>query len=213
MSKLWKVTGHEFRRTAGNKAYIVLTVLGPFLIIAMTVIPAVVSQRQERGEVVIAVSGADGDLVARVAPGLLQAGIRLEAPAGGRSGEAQAGLLDERLLDGELYGYLVFPPDIHAEGSLEFVTREFPDYRIVELLKNAVGQEVIDARMRSAGMDPARVRELTRPLELRSRQLTKSGAKVQQDEFSFIMVGIVFTLMLYMTILLYGQAIGRSVVQ
>jgi len=208
MSKLWKVTGHEFRRTAGTKAFIVLTILGPFLIIAMTVVPAVVSQRQERGDLAVAVSGADAAVIARVAPQLEQAGILLEA-----AGSVSTRALDARLLDGELYGYLVFPPDIQAAGTLELVTREFPDYRVVELLRKAIGDEVTDARMRSAGIDPARIRQLTRPLELRTRQLTKRGEKVQQDQFSFIIVGIAFTLMLYMTILLYGQAIGRSVVQ
>ena len=207
MSKLWKVTAHEFRRTAVTKAFVVLTILGPFLIIAMTVVPAVVSQRQQRKQVLVAVSGADPALISRVAPPLGDAGIILEA-GGGSPGE-----LDARLLQGRLYGYLVFPGDILAGGSLELVTREFPDARIVELLKKAIGAEVIDARMRRAGMDPARIRQLTESVELKTRQMTKSGEKVQQDQFSFIMVGIVFTLMLYMTILMYGQAIGRSVVQ
>ena len=207
MSKLWKVTAHEFRRTAVTKAFVVLTILGPFLIIAMTVVPAIVSQRQQRKQVLVAVSGADPALISRVAPPLADAGIILEA-GGGSPRE-----LDARLLQGRLYGYLVFPGDILAGGSLELVTREFPDARIVELLKKAIGAEVIDARMRRAGMDPARIRQLTESVELKTRQMTKSGEKVQQDQFSFIMVGIVFTLMLYMTILMYGQAIGRSVVQ
>jgi ABC-2 type transport system permease protein len=207
VSKLWKVTGHEFRRTAGTKAFVVLTILGPFLIVAMTVVPAVVSQRQQRRQVVIGVSGAEPALISRVAPPLREAGIVLEA------GGATPAELDARLLQGRLYGYLLFPRDILAEGSLELVTREFPDFRVVELLKRTIGGEVVDARMRQAGMDPERIRQLTRPVELKTRQLTKGGKKVQQDQFSFIMAGIAFTLMLYMTILLYGQAIGRSVVQ
>jgi ABC-2 type transport system permease protein len=207
MSKLWKVTGHEFRRTAGTKAFIILTVLGPFLIIAMTVVPAIVSQRQERSDVVIALSGGDPAVILRIVANLREAGIQLEPS------QAPTGELDARLLAGELYGYLLFPEDVIAEGSAELVTREFPDFRVVELLKSAISGEVIDARMRSAGMDPLRIRQLTRPVELTTRQITKRGEKVQQDQFSFIIVGIAFTLMLYMTILLYGQAIGRSVVQ
>jgi ABC-2 type transport system permease protein len=209
MSKLWKVAWHEFRRTAGTKAFVVLTILGPFLIIAMTVVPAVVSQRQQRKQLAIAVTGADPAMISRVAPPLEEAGILLETVGGPDPGVE----LDARLLQGGLYGYLIFPGDILTEGSLELVTREFPDFRVVELLKKTIGGEVIDARMRQAGMDPVRIRQLTQPVQLKTRQITKSGEKVQQDQFSFIMVGIAFTLMLYMTILLYGQAIGRSVVQ
>ena len=38
---------------------------------------------------------------------------------------------------------------------------------------------VIDARMQAAGMDAARIRELTRPVALETRQLTKTGEKVR----------------------------------
>jgi ABC-2 type transport system permease protein len=50
-------------------------------------------------------------------------------------------------------------------------------------------------------------------VDIETKQITRRGRRFQQDTFSFIMVGIAFTLMLYMTILLYGQSIGRSVVQ
>jgi ABC-2 type transport system permease protein len=185
----------------------VLTILGPFLIIAMTVVPAVISQRQTRTDLLIAVSGGDPATNRDIAANLRGGGIRLEPePAPVRQ-------LDARLLAGELYGYLRIPPDVMAGAPVELVTREFPDLRVVELLNKAVSGVIVDARMRAAGMDPERIRELTRPVTLETRQITKSGEKVQQDEFSFIIVGIAFTLMLYMTILLYGQAIGRSVVQ
>jgi ABC-2 type transport system permease protein len=207
MSKMWKVAGHEFRRTAGGRAYLVLTILGPFLIIAMTVVPAVVSQRQTRSDLVIAATGGDPAMIRKIAVDLRGAGIRF-APE-----PAPVRELDARLLAGGLYGYLLFPPDVLAGSPVEFVTREYPDLRVVDLLGKAISGEVIDARMRAAGMDPSRVLQLTRPVELQTRQITKSGEKVQQDQFSFIIVGIAFTLMLYMTILLYGQGIGRSVVQ
>ncbi len=207
MSKIWKVTAHEFRMTAANKAFIILTILGPFLIVGVTVVPSVVSQRSQRRGVEIAVSGADPELFNRFTPQLQQAGIQLQPS------DCSPDSLDRLLLEGELFGYLVFPEDVLSGGDLELVTSEFPDYRIVEALKGAIGPAVMNARLERAGLDSERIRALIEPLSIDARQITRQGQRLQQDTFSFIMIGIAFTLMLYMTILLYGQSIGRSVVK
>jgi len=207
MEKLRKVIAHEFRMIAATKAFIILTILGPFLLIGMTVVPALVSQASQRRGIEIVAAGIPADMFAQVAEPLEQLGIHL---AGSEQPTAE---LERRVREEDLYGYLLFPDDILSGGPLELVTREFPDYRIVETIKGVIGQVVMDARIRQAGLDSAKIRALTTALEIEAKQITRGGTKAQTDTFSFIMIGITFTLMLYMTILLYGQSIGRSVVQ
>lgn len=212
MSRLWTVTVHEFRRVAANRAFIILTLLGPFLIVAVTVVPALVSRRAERRDVRIAAVGLDPAVQQQVSPALAGAGIDLEAAR--TRDEAEA-----RLAADELYGYLVVlagglsRPQGGAGGTLELVSREVPDIRVVEVLKGVLGRAFLETRLREAGLDAGEARALTAPLSIETVQVTRSGGRSQPDRFSFIMVGIAFTLMLYMTILLYGQSIGRSVVQ
>ena len=207
MEKLWKVLGHEFRMTAATKAFIILTILGPFLVIGMTVVPALVSQRTERRGIEIVVAGMPAEIFNAVAEPLGQLGINLE-PSDQLTED-----MEKRVREEDLYGYLIFPDDFLSGGTLELVTAEFPDYRIVETMKGVIGQVVMDERIRQAGLDSARIRALMIPVDIEAKQITRRGAKAQTDTFSFIMIGITFTLMLYMTILLYGQSIGRSVVQ
>lgn len=208
MRKLFKVVGHEFRMTAGTKAFVILTILGPFLLIGMTVVPALVSQHSERKGTELAVAGISVEMFNQIAPPIEQLGIHLQ------HSDQPAEVLERRVIgEDHLYGYLLFPEDILSGESLELVTKEFPEYRIVEAMKGVIGQVVMDARLKEAGLDSARIRALTTPMDIEAKQITKSGTKAQADTFSFIMVGITFTIMLYMTILLYGQSIGRSVVQ
>ena len=207
MEKLRKVIGHEFRMIAATRAFIVLTIIGPFLLIGMTVVPALVSQGTERRGIEIAATGISPELHAAISPSLEQLGIELEAS------DLPAEDLEKRLREEDLYGYLVFPEDILSAGPLELVTAEFPDYRIVEAMKGVIGQVVMDERIRQAGLDSTQIRALISPVDIEAKQITRGGAKAQTDSFSFIMIGITFTLMLYMTILMYGQSIGRSVVQ
>ena len=44
MTKLRHVVRHEFLLTAANKAYVILTILGPFLIFAVTVLPSLLTR-------------------------------------------------------------------------------------------------------------------------------------------------------------------------
>jgi ABC-2 type transport system permease protein len=207
MSKLRRIIEHEFRMVASTKAFIILTILGPFLILGVTVIPTVVTQRAAPKKVQIALLGASQGLYGRVAPRLGQLGIGLE-----QTQESRA-QLDQKLAEGQISGYLVIPPDIGSGGSLELVTREVPDERVVSLLRSTISEVVVDERLRQAGLDAAQVTRLTAPLGITTTQITRTGQRVQQNFVSYILVGIAFTMMLYMTILLYGQSIGRAVVQ
>ena len=207
MKKIWNVVGHEFRMTAATKAFIILTILGPFLLIGITVVPALVSQSAERRGVKIAVIGMSEQMFAAVSVPLEQLGINLYPS------DLSVESLERGIREENLYGYLVIPDTILSGADLELVTGEFPDYRIVEAIKGVIGQIVMDERIKQAGLDSAQIRALTAAVEIQSKQITRSGAKAQTDTFSFIMIGITFTMMLYMTILLYGQSIGRSVVQ
>lgn len=198
---------HEFRMTAANRAFIILTVLGPFLIAAMALVPGLIAERAQRKEVTIALPGADPRLLRQVRPPLEQAGIRVRA-----SGESAA-VLDRMVQGGGLYGYLEIPPDLADARELELVSREIVDPRVLEVLRGVIGQVVVERRMERAGLDARLYQELARPPEVVSAQITEGGRRVRQDVLSSILTGITFTLMLYMTILLYGQSIGRSVVQ
>jgi ABC-2 type transport system permease protein len=207
MSKLWKVTAHEFRRTAGTKAFLILTILGPFLITGMSVVPTLISTSGRQGVSELAVLGAPEPIYREVAPVLEGLKIHLLR---WQAGEAEA---DARVLAGRMYGYLIFPEDPFSARRLTLITREVADFRIVETLKSVIGQALVAGRLTAAGLESSSIRELIAVPEIMNQQVTKSGRRVQGDVLSTILIGVTFTMMLYMSILLYGQAIGRSVVQ
>ena len=75
---------------------------------------------------------------------------------------------------------------------------------------NSTSQVIVTMRLAAQGMDPALVQQLSQPPHLDVRSITAGGEQAQ-DMTSIIFTTLAFTMMLYMTILLYGQAIGRSV--
>jgi ABC-2 type transport system permease protein len=206
-SKLAKITRMEFRLTAVNKAFIIITILGPFLIAAVTVLPTLFATSGGLGGPALKISlvNADPAFAAAVKPALAGAGMKLEdAP----QNTAQ---LDQLVLSGALDGYLVLPDDLAGATRLEYVSRNPGEFRIMGVLQAVIGQSVVTARLVKAGLTTGEAATLAVPPQIENRRLTRTGEKEKQDFLTILLSGIALTMLLYMTILLYGQTIGRSV--
>ena len=208
MSKLAKVIIHEFKMVAANKAFDILTALGPFLIVAMSVLPVVFSSNGKIQEVEIALLGADTELMQGIEKPLEASNISVFSAAAERES------LDALVLDGQLYGYVLIPGNLLTAQKLTIYTKDLADYRVVEVLRRVIGQEIIGRRLSREGMDPQLVSRLSYSPEIETLRLSRKGDRVEgerQDFISALLTGIAFTIMLYMTILIYSQTIGRSV--
>ena len=208
MSKLLKIIRMEFRLTAANKAFIILTILGPFLIAAVTVLPTLLvapGSALNATETKIAILGAEPSFVAAVAPVLEASKIRVTALS------ETTDALDADVLAGTYDGYLVVPRDLASADRLQYVSKSATDFRVFGVLQGVLGQSIVTARLVKAGIPAANVAALTQPPAFETRQLTASGEKKSSDFLTVLMSGLVLAMIIYMTTLLYGQAIGRSV--
>jgi ABC-2 type transport system permease protein len=102
-------------------------------------------------------------------------------------------------------------PDLTAATRLDYVSKNAADFRVLGVLQGVIGQSIVTARLVKAGIAPGDVAALTQPPVFQTRQLTASGEKKSSDFLTVLMTGLVLAMLIYMTTLLYGQAIGRSV--
>jgi len=206
--KLWRIMRMEFRLTTANRAFLVLTILGPFLIIAVTVLPTLLAERQatsEAQEPRIAVVNADPEFLEDLEEDLYRFGII--ASAFGRD-RAE---LNELVSTGEYAGYLILPDDLADATRIEYVTTNINDPRITETLKSVIGQSVVELRLKRAGYDPEREASIIQPPAVEPRLLPRPGEEESKDVMTGLVAGLTLVMLLYMTVLLYGQSIGRSV--
>ena len=206
--KLGRIMRMEFRLTTANKAFIALTILGPFLIVAVTVLPSLLTMNQGglgSPETRVAVVNADPVFLAGIEPALAQAGIRAFALTG------DATELDARVLAGEFEGYLILPDDLAAATRIEYVSTSVSDIRATSALASVIGQSVVALRLANAGLPVEQVASIIQPPAVETRKLQRSGEKESQDFLTILFTGLTLVMLLYMTVLLYGQSIGRSV--
>lgn len=204
--KMLRIAGMEFRMTARNKAFVIVTIVGPFLIVALSILPSLLTMNQDSVEGIrIGVTGGTPAISAAVIGTF--AATQVEVVQTGGDEES----LQRAISDGVIDGYLVLPGSL-SDSSARYVTAASVNFAIVGTLEAIIGESIVALRLAEAGLDPAQVAELSsRPQLQVTRYDSDSGEQAGQDPVSSLFTALAFTMLLYMTILLYGQAIGRSV--
>ena len=207
MNKLWVMIKYNFRRTAARKSFVILTILGPIIILAVSVLPGLLTQKSfEAGvDVHVAVYGSGNGFA-----------DTLEAASSDylsivKTDDFEAAR--EQCIEGDLDGVLVLPDDGMETEMLSFYTREGSNIVMTETVRNTVGNILTGLRAAEAGLTPQQVAQLTAMPSFNIVQINRDGGdKAGQNFEDFIYTAIAFIMLLYMTTLLYSQMIGRSVV-
>ncbi|MFP4382461.1 MAG: ABC transporter permease [Spirochaetia bacterium] len=205
--KILNVAGMEFKLTAVNKAFVIITIIGPFLILAISVLPTLFASSGPAIEegTAIAVVGGTEDLYQDLNRALGQTNLRVF-----RQNNFEQ--VRQQVLKGSVHGILVLPQENPLESdSYTYYSKSGSDFGVYETLKAVLGNVVVNQKLAGEGLDPSRVRYLTRTPGLEARKLAASGEDTSQDFMGLLMTGMAFVMLIYMTVLLYGQMIARSV--
>jgi len=135
-----------------------------------------------------------------------------QVEAGGRDFEEVKRRLNERVKRDELDGYLVIPPDVLTSGAAEFYARNtgdlFTNGQIAERLTKAVREQ----RMVERNINPADMREITKPVKVKTKRVGEGREDAEDTGQGFYLVfGVGF--IIYLTILMYGQVILGAVIE
>ncbi len=78
-------------------------------------------------------------------------------------------------------------------------------------MERTVSDVVVGRRLAGAGLDPAKVKDLTRELDLKTIRLSEKGER--EDQGAAMIFSIILLMILYMSILMWGQAVMTSVIE
>ncbi|MEW5814913.1 MAG: ABC transporter permease [Spirochaetota bacterium] len=206
MNKLWKVVKQEFKMTAANKAFVIITIIGPILIFAVSVLPGLLSMNLGiPPDTRIAFIGGDEGIFRELANILEPRNIIL---ARGKD----FALLKQEVLKGNYQGILRLPDNYINASSFQYFSKTGTDIVVSQTLEGTLGYLIFSKRLAQEGIDPGKIASLSVRPKLETEKLSASGVSEKQDFGTIIMTAIGFIMLIYMTVLLYGQLIGRSVV-
>jgi ABC-2 type transport system permease protein len=214
-ARLWAVIRREYLERVRSKAFIIGTVLGPILLGSMMVIPVLIAD--QTGKLLrVAVLDESGRLQAAVEKALSTARFDGEArfdvqPSPEGSFDTREAALKEAVLEARLDGYLLLPQDAVAESTASYFGRTVSNRIDLTRMQRTVKEVVISHRLAEAGLDAERVKNLARDVDLRTIRLTDEGES--EDRGTQMIFAIILLMILYTSILMWGQGVMTSIIE
>lgn len=234
MTKFLAVIKREYIARVRAKMFIVSTVLLPVALSLFGIVPAIIFSIQTP-PLRVAVVDQTGKMYAELKQslesessdrntqsdntnqlrGLPRRGLGTfkleEVNAGNRSLDDIRASLDQRMRVRELDGYLILPPDFVSNGKAEFFNRNPGDIVSLGALQSALNRATREQRLINAKVDNKTRQELFRPVSLEAARA--SGSSQARDANASFALVFAVGLVMYVSILMYGQIILGAVIE
>jgi ABC-2 type transport system permease protein len=241
MRKLFAIFKREYLQTVRKKSFVILTVLMPFLLGGLMVIPGLLVAKSF-SEKRVAVLDGTGRLREAFAPETLAAAISADASpmrkiSGGRRRDLPSLVRPEyaavtgdpkpaaapylvRLAgqdlpaERKLDGVLLIPSDVltNSAAKLTYYSRSSTDLIGQQQVADIATRALTRLRLAERGVEPALIEDILRSTPVEAVQISRSGEEKKGGELNFI-VGFVFAALLFIPMLIYGIEIMRGIVQ
>jgi len=220
MRKLWLVVKREYLTRVRTKGFIITTIALPLLTMGVLLLPLFIVRRQADETVKIAILDEAGGLAAVIAQSLerklpsgkpaFQVTRTVETPGPAENEKTRQELRAE-VSRGELDAFLVVPKDVLAGKAATLHTRSLGEIGLATSLRRAVGNAAIARRLKDQGIRIENPGDLFRAVEVTTVKVTKEGDVEEKGQTFAVAMGM--ALVLYTTLLVYGLATLRSVLE
>lgn len=225
------IAKREYLTRVKSRGFWITTLLLPVAMAALVILPSLIAMKTRASQRLAVVDEAGGfgeTLAARLIedekPGsapLLDAErkretesaqfkVELVPPAADRA--AQRDGLDRRVLAGEIDAWLWISTAGLARNEVEYHAESVSNFLTQSRLEAVLSRVVGEARLRQAGIDSAKVSELTRDVGLETTRVLAEGSRQEGGMAAFFLAYFLFFL-LYMVVMLYGQQVMNGVLE
>ena len=220
MRKLWLVVKREYLTRVRTKGFIITTIALPLLAMGVLLVPLLIVRRQADETAKIAILDEAGGLAAVIAQSLdrklpsgkpaFQVTRTVETP-GPEEKEKVRQEWRAEVSRGELDAFLVVPKDVLAGKAATLHTRSLGEISLAASLRRAVGNAAIARRLKDQGIRIENPGDLFRAVEVTPVKVTKEGDVEEKGQTFAVAMGM--AMVLYTTLLVYGLATLRSVLE
>jgi ABC-2 type transport system permease protein len=216
-AKLWAIVRREYLERVRTKAFVIGTILGP-LIMAGLMIGPLFAMRAGSKPLRVAVLDGSGTLGPAVEDALRNARGFNDKPrfdvqrAAEEPPAVREAALKKAVLEARLDGYLELPADAVAKGTASYFGRNVSNRMDLQTMERAVNDVLVGDRLSAAGLDPAKVKNLTKEMDLKTIRLSEAGEREDRGMVAFFFSTIMM-MILYVSILMWGQMVMTSVIE
>lgn len=211
MNRLVAVICREYLERVRSKAFVVGTIAAPLMMAAFMLLPLYFAQHGGQALRIAVVDDGSG-LGAEVERSLLEmqqdgrAQFTVE-----RASMAEREALERRVREGALDGYLHLPPMTADRFEPEYRGKNVSNDMDLDDVERAIEDARRGRLLTDAGLSRPAIEDLSRRLRLKKMQLTATGAR--EERGASTLVAVLLMVMLYTTVVMWGQATMTSVLE
>jgi ABC-2 type transport system permease protein len=222
MHNTMMIVRREYLERVTKKSFWISTAVFPLLMVALSIAPMLLVGLGGNEEKTIALVDGTGKLAASLTREL--AGEKLRdgkpkyvienVPVAGSVDDARAPL-EARVRDKRLYGILAVKQDVNAEDAFQFYGRTVGDIKSIAEFQSALRRAVITLRFEQANIavDKEVVAKLIAPVDMQTNEISNAGGSTKKGFMEAYFGTFMFVMILFMTLLLYGIATMRGILE
>ncbi len=221
--KVSTVVRREYLSRVRTKAFWISTALVPVLLLAFTVVPALLARRTGgtyRVDLLTSDTALAGmvksHLAARAGEESGKAGavrITVDVVAPGSDPAAERTALKKAVVAKKLDAVVVLPADILDSGKAEYLSTNVTAFRLMDRLEGAVKAAVVQTRLIRAGLPTDRIAALTAAPEFVPVRIGEDLAENRESAMQSFFLSYLLMFLIWFTTMIYGMYVMRGVLE
>jgi ABC-2 type transport system permease protein len=216
MRNVWVVLKREYLERVRTRAFLLTTLLLPLFMGAVMILPSKLASMKSSAVRRVAVVASSPDFAARIQHQLdarsKQLGTRFLLEAQTDGSPAAIARLQQRVAAKELDGYLLVTDKELEAGKAVYAARRTSDFVESASLESAVSSAMTRQRLASRGLNNADIDSLFPRIDLDTITLA-GGRQSRGNALVTLLASVTMMMMMYMTVILYGIAVMRAVLE
>jgi ABC-2 type transport system permease protein len=221
-NKMWLVVAREYRTNVQKKSFWISILLGPLffgVLITIQILSATMAPEVEKKVILVDRSGQVAGTISEVLAankfknGKQEFQVDVVAPAVDTT--AQYTALGRQVGGQEVFGFLLVGDSLESSGTFRFYTRNVGNEMALDKIDDAVEKALVGVRLRNQNVNLTheQLEMITKGVRLATYKVNDKGNATQKSIGGTLIAAVVFTLILMMTILTYGIAALRSILE
>ncbi len=206
MNKILIVIQREYLRRVKKKSFIILTLLMPFLMVALVAVPLWLSSIKSDEQHLIAVADQTGMYVSH---------LPLDNPE--LAFIAVDGISDQMKTDSSIYQAVVMIQSVEGEvmPKVTVYSREEVQTNLLTALEQSIGQQVRQQKLAATGIEDLEkiIQDLDEKVNIQTYKWNADGEESSSNTGLAIGAGFLFTFLIYMFVMAYGGMVMQSVIE
>jgi ABC-2 type transport system permease protein len=215
MDKVLTIVKREYKLAVYKKSFIIITLLAPLLMIGLGTIPTILTMMDTGKAVTIDVADSSNVIYEKLSSTLndtLKNGKKrfVFNNVGASSNTEQ---LKAKILAEKVDGLITIPQNFINDGSFSYYAKNVADIGFTKRIERTLYNIVKDIRISENNIPTELISKITKPVSITTIKVLEGAKEAQKGFMQEYIATLIFVLILYMSMIMYGATIGRSIIE